>query len=173
VAAHNLAKPPPDTIARHRATQRFFDAEAKATLGQFVGAKKTVKWELEQRFPARYTASNSPRLTSRASRGNVFPSFRMLPWVDGLPALFGGKPMASLFAACRQHLAAAFRLHARAESVCLRTAPPTRLKRALWQSNPPLKYAIASRSVSPAMRSRALLDGHLNPSLLRSHTCLD
>lgn len=46
--------------------------------------------------------------------------------------------MASLLAARRQDFAAAYGLHARAESVRLRAASLPRLKCALWQSTPPL-----------------------------------
>jgi len=59
--------------------------------------------------------------------------------------------MASLLAARRQHPTAALRLHACAEAVRLCAAAAARLKCALWQNNPPLVYAIAERSVSPAM----------------------
>jgi hypothetical protein len=45
--------------------------------------------------------------------------------------------MASLLAARRQHLAAAFRLHACAEAVRLGAPAFARLKCALWQNNPP------------------------------------
>ena len=109
----------------------------KRLCGSSLARKNTVKCGLERRFPARYTASNSPRRTSLISRGNFCPLAPGPPWTSGLPFLFGGKPMASLLAARRQHLAAAFRLHACAESVRLRAAAPARLKCALWQSNPP------------------------------------
>jgi hypothetical protein len=92
-----------------------------------LAREKTVKWELDRRFPARYTASNSPRRTSRASRGN-----------SRRPGLLGREAMTSLLAACRQNSAAAYGLHARAESVRLRAASFPRLICALWQSNPPL-----------------------------------
>jgi hypothetical protein len=104
-----------------------------------LARKKTVKWELERRFPARYTVSNSPRRTSRASRGNRFPCALELAACDGLPGLFGGKPMASLLAARRQYPAAALRLHAYAEAVRLGASASPRLKCALWQINPPLQ----------------------------------
>jgi len=94
--------------------------------GSWLARKKTVKWELERRFPARYTASNSPRRTSRASRGNSRPSGSV-----------GREAMASLLAARRQDLAAARRLHARAEAVRFSAPAPARLKCALWQNNPP------------------------------------
>ena len=74
--------------------------------GSSLARKKTVKWELERRFPARYTASNSPRRTSlanlvgRASRG------------DGFPGLFGDKLMTPLLATRGKHFAATFCLHA-------------------------------------------------------------
>ena len=58
--------------------------------------------------------------------------------------------MASLLAARREHPAAALRLHAHAESVRLGTAAFARLKCALWQNNPPLIYALAGQSLSPA-----------------------
>ena len=116
----------------------------KRLCGSSLARKKTVKWELERRFPARYTASNSPRRTSRASRGNRFPrTFK--PGARSLfPALFGGEPMASLLAARRQHFAAALGLHANAEAVRLSASAASRLKRALWQNNPPLLLAIGS-----------------------------
>src|SRR5882672_457506 len=97
----------------------FLMLNPKRLSGSWFARKKTVKWELERRFPVRYTASNSPLRTSRASRGNVAPRGSAPGGVTGLPGLFGGKPMASLLAARRQHPAAAFRLHARAESVRL------------------------------------------------------
>ena len=59
--------------------------------------------------------------------------------------------MAPLLAARRQHFAAAFRLHAHAETVRLGASASARLKCALWQNNPPLVYAIAGQSLSPAM----------------------
>ena len=61
--------------------------------------------------------------------------------------------MASLLAAGCQHSAAAFGLHACAESVRLGAAPAPRLIGALWQSNPPLYYATARWCVSRAMRT--------------------
>ncbi len=110
--------------------------------GSSLARKKTVKWELERRFPARYTASNSPRRTSRTLRGYVFPR---------APGLFGSKPMASLLAARRKHLAAALRLHAYAEAVRLGASASARLKCALRQNNPPLLNTIYDT------RSRAAL----------------
>src|SRR6266480_456262 len=41
--ATNPRPAPPDTIANHRATQRLLDAEAKAALRQFVGAKENCE----------------------------------------------------------------------------------------------------------------------------------
>lgn len=122
----------------------FLMLKPKRLCGSSLARKKTVKWELERRFPARYTASNSPRRTSRASRGNRFPrTFK--PGARSLfPALFGGEPMASLLAARRQHFAAALGLHANAEAVRLSASAASRLKRALWQNNPPLLLAIGS-----------------------------
>ncbi|HLZ11174.1 MAG TPA: GNAT family N-acetyltransferase [Candidatus Acidoferrum sp.] len=51
--------------------------------------------------------------------------------------------MASLLAACRQNLAAAYGLHARAKSVRFGAAALARLICALWQSNPPLRLRVA------------------------------
>jgi len=92
---------------------------------------KTVKWELAKRLPARYTVSKSPRRTSRASRGNPWPS-------PGRSPLFRREAMTSLLAAVRKHFAPALGLHARAEPVRLRAPASPRLKRTLWQDNPPL-----------------------------------
>ena len=99
--------------------------------GRLFAFTKAMKWELERRFPARYTASNSALRTSRASRGY------------SCPALLGRKAMASLLAACRQDLAAAYGLHARAKSVRLGAASLARLICALWQSNPPIELRVA------------------------------
>src|ERR1700730_5071399 len=123
--------------------------------GCSLARKKIVKWELERRFPARYTASNSAFRTSRASRGNVASLGSASGGVTGLPGLFGGKPMASLLAARRQYSAAAFRLHTRAESVRLGAPALARLKCALWQSNPPLNYPVADLPLSPATAAQA------------------
>jgi hypothetical protein len=104
----------------------------KRLAGNWLARKKAVKWELDRRFPARYTASNSPRRTSRASGGN-----------SKRTGLLGREAMASLLAAGRQNPAAAYGLHARAESVRLRAASFPRLKCALWQSNPPFSCLAA------------------------------
>jgi hypothetical protein len=58
--------------------------------------------------------------------------------------------MAPFLAARRQHPAAALGFHAYAEAVRLGAPAFARLKCALWQSNPPLIYAIAGQSLSPA-----------------------
>src|SRR5713101_4966397 len=120
----------------------FLILKPKRLCGSPLARKKTVKWELERRFPARYTASNSPRRTSRASRGNRFPCALERPVGNGFPELFGGEPMTSLLAARRQHFSAALRLHANAEAVRLGAPAASRLKCALWQNNPPLLPAI-------------------------------
>jgi hypothetical protein len=101
--------------------------------GSWFARKKTVKWEFERRLPVRYTASNSPRRTNRAVRGNSRPS-----------GLLGREPMASLLAARRQNLAASYGLHAHAKSVCLGAPPFPRLICSLWQSKPPLFPTIVS-----------------------------
>jgi hypothetical protein len=104
---------------------------------------KTVKWELEKRFPARYTASNSPRRTRRASRGNVKPA-------AAAPPLFWGEAMTSLFTASRKHFAATFRLHTRPKPMSFRAAASPRLKSTLWQIIPPrlYRYGFHGRPIS-------------------------
>ncbi len=113
----------------------FLMLKPKRLWGNWLARKKTVKWELERRFPARYTASKSPRRTSRASRGN-----------SRRPESLGREAMASLLAARRQDLAAALRLHAHAEAVRLGAAAFARLIGALWQNNPPLDTRARSNS---------------------------
>src|SRR5262249_22814906 len=117
----------------------------KRLCGSWLVRKNTVKWELDRRFPVRYTASNSPRRTSRASRGN-----------PRLPALRGGEPMAPLLAARRKHLAAARGLHARAEAVRLGAPASARLKSALWQSHPPLFVTYCANGEFRTPRTRHL-----------------
>jgi hypothetical protein len=105
----------------------FLMLNPKRLSGSWFARKKTVKWEFERRLPVRYTASNSPRRTIRAARGNFRPS-----------GLLGREPMASLLAARRQYFAASDGLHAYAKSVRLGAPPFIRLICSLWQSNPPL-----------------------------------
>src|SRR5438477_497469 len=112
----------------------FLMLNPKRLSGSWFTRKKTVKWELDRRFPVRYTASNSPLRTSRAARGK-----------SRRPSLLGREPMASLLAARRQHLAAALRLHAYAKAVRLRAPPLPRLISPLWQSTPPLIRVERSR----------------------------
>jgi hypothetical protein len=113
--------------------------------GNWFARKKTVKWEFERRLPVRYTASNSPRRTNRAARGNFRSSGSL-----------GCKPMASLLTSRRQHLAASNGLHAYAKSVRLGPPPFSRLICSLWQNNPPLvpipDYVITFRA-HPMFRS--------------------
>jgi hypothetical protein len=61
--------------------------------------------------------------------------------------------MAALLAARRQDLAAARRLHARAEAMRLCPAPPAWLKCALWQNNPP--FSEPPQSDPSIIRSRS------------------
>src|SRR5580700_1780826 len=105
----------------------FLMLNPKRLSGSWFARKKTVKWEFERRLPVRYTASNSPRRTNRARRGNSRPS-----------GLLGREPMASLLAARRQYFAASYALHAYTKSVRLGAPPFIRLICSLWQSNPPL-----------------------------------
>ncbi len=104
----------------------FLMLKPKRLCGNWLTRKKTVKWELERRFPVRYTASNSPRRTRRAARGN-----------SRRPGLLGREPMASLLAACREHPAAALGLHAHAKPVRFCAPAFARLICSLRQSNPP------------------------------------
>src|SRR6266403_4949013 len=105
----------------------FLMLKPKRLCGRLFAFTKAVKWELERRFPARYTASNCAFCTSRASRGYFCPD------------LLGRKAMASLLAASRQDFPAAYGLHARAKSVRFGAAALARLICALWQSNPPIE----------------------------------
>ena len=145
------------TISRTRRRMRlratappsaFLMLNPKRLCGSWFARRKTVKWEFERRFPVRYTASNSPRRTSRASRGK-----------SRRPALYGSEPMTALLAACRKHSAASGGLHARTESVRLGAPALARLIGALWQSNPPYILRIAAPQVSgriPQAASAAL-----------------
>ncbi len=124
----------------------------------------TVKWELEKRFPVRYTASNSPRRTSRASRGNASP----FVWPLGASSpLLGCKAMTSLLAARRKHFAAALRLHTRAEPVSFGAAAFPRLKSTLWQDIPPC-FSMRCFSIRlwkiPCAIARAALQAALHTS---------
>src|SRR5262249_55168344 len=144
------------TISRKRRRMRlrttappnaFLMLNPKRQFGWPLARTKTVKWELERRLPARYTSSNSLFRTSRASRGNVRPAVGPSP-------LLGREPMAALLAARRQHLAAAFGLHAHAKPVCLGAAPSPRLKCTLWQSNPPSIYETCRELISRFPRNQ-------------------
>src|SRR5882672_3445723 len=53
VTAYNFAQTPPDTIAHYPAAQAFLMVKANRLCGSSLARKKTVKWELERRFPAR------------------------------------------------------------------------------------------------------------------------
>ena len=104
----------------------FLMLNPKRLAGRPFARQNTVKCKFDRRFPARYTASNSPRRTSRASRGKL-----------SRPASLGREAMAALLASRRKNLAAAHRLHARTEAVRFGPAALPRLIGALWQSNPP------------------------------------
>src|SRR5258706_1156335 len=123
----------------------FLMLKPKRLCGRLFAFRKAVKWELERRFPARYTASNCAFCTSRASRGY------------SCPALLGRKAMASLLTASRQNLATAYGLHARAKSVRLGAAALARLICALWQSNPPLRLRVAPGKSFAANPNASLL----------------
>src|SRR5258707_10470857 len=128
----------------------FLMLNPKRLCGSWFARKKTVKCEFERRFPARYTAPNSPRPTSRDPRGK-----------SRRPALFGSEPMTALLAACRKHSAASGGLHARSETVRLGAPALARLIGALWQSNPPYILRIAAPQISgriPQAASAALCE---------------
>ena len=118
--------------------------------GSSLARKKTVKWELERCFPARYTASNSLGRTNRMSRGNF--------WLSPAGCSFGPgacsrcKAMTALLAACRKNPTATLGLHARTKPVRLGAAALPRLKCTLWQSNPPLPSGSGPRT-SPVSSS--------------------
>jgi hypothetical protein len=123
--------------------------------GSSLARRKTVKWELERRFPARYTASNSLRRTSRTSRGNFW--LGPLGGAAGPSALLGCKTMTALLAARGKHFAATLGLHARTKPVRLGAPALSRLKCTLWQSNAPLTVWIRlanSPSFTPAAAFR-------------------
>ena len=122
----------------------FLMLKPKRLCGRLFAFRKAVKWELERRFPARYTASNCAFCTSRAWRGYCNP------------VLLGCKAMAALLAASRQDLAATYGLHARAKSVRFGAAALARLICALWQSNPPLELRVAQGKFFSAKPKRQL-----------------
>jgi hypothetical protein len=107
----------------------FLMLNPKRLAGRLFARQNTVKCEFDRRFPVRYTASNSPRRTSLASRGKL----------SG-PASLGREAMTALLAPRGQNFAASNGFHARAESVRLGTPAFPRLICALWQSNPPCVY---------------------------------
>jgi acetyl esterase/lipase len=68
MAAHDLADAPPDTIAHHRAAERFLDAEAETALRQLVGAKKNGEVGTRAALPGavhgiEFSAPHQPRST--------------------------------------------------------------------------------------------------------------
>ena len=143
----------------------FLMLKPKRLNGSSLARTKTVKWELERRFPARYTASNSLRRTSRTSRGN----FRLGPFDGsaGPPALLRCKAMTALLAARGKHFAATLGLHARTKSVRLGAASLPRLKCTLWQSNPP--YSLDTACELPEFHPSAALH---RPITLRTRMAL-
>ena len=111
---------------------------------------KTVKCVLERRFPARYTVSNAPRRSSRASRGNVNATAG--------PSLFRCEAMTSLLAARRKHFAATRCFHAGTKPVCFGPAAAPRLKRTLWQSIPlEVTLRIGVKLLHPDLQAHATL----------------
>jgi hypothetical protein len=137
------------TISRKRLRMRlrtteppsaFLMLKPKRLNGSSLARRKTVKWELERRFPARYTASNSSRRTRRRLRGNLWPV--ATGRCDGPSALLRCKTMTALLAARCKHFAATLGLHTRTKPVRFGAAALSRLKCTLWQSNPP--YGLAT-----------------------------
>jgi hypothetical protein len=110
----------------------FFTLIPKRLRPVSFGRKKTTNCALERLRPLRYTASNSPRRTSRASRGK-----RRLPFCPAPEASDGRKAMASLLSPRGQHAAPSYGLHARAEAMRFMATPHAWLKSALGQSSLP------------------------------------
>jgi hypothetical protein len=139
----------------------FLMLKPKRLNGSSLARRKTVKWELERRFPPRYTASNSLRRTSRTSRGN----FWLGPLVGsaGPPALLRCKAMAALLAARRKHFAATLGLHARTKPVRLGAAALPRLKCTLWQSNPPYSLDRLANFPNFILERRSAARSHSEP----------
>jgi hypothetical protein len=79
MAAHDLADAPPDTIAYHRAAERFLDAETETALRRLVGAKKNREVGTRAALPGavhgvEFSAPHQPRFArefqaSRLSQG--------------------------------------------------------------------------------------------------------
>jgi len=67
-AARNLTQAPPDSIAHNRATKSFLMLKPKRLCGRLFAFTKAVKWELERRFPARYTGQTAPSAQPRFAR---------------------------------------------------------------------------------------------------------
>jgi hypothetical protein len=70
MAARDLSQAPPYTIAHHRAAQRLFDAEAKAALGQFVGAEEDSEVGTRTAFSSavdsiKFSAPHQPRFARK------------------------------------------------------------------------------------------------------------
>ncbi len=66
MTAHDLANPPPDAIAHHRAAQCLFDAEAEAALRQLVRAKENGEVGTRAALPGavhsvKFSPSHQPR----------------------------------------------------------------------------------------------------------------
>src|SRR5216683_2222401 len=83
------------------------------------------------------------------------------------PFLLGREAMASLLAACRKNLPAAYGLHSRAKPVRLSAASLARLICTLWQNNPPLfmsEFVSTNPETSHARRARPA-----NLSLANTH----
>jgi hypothetical protein len=119
----------------------FFTLIPKRLRPASFGRKKTTNCALERLWPLRYTASNSMRRTSRASRGK-----RRLPFCPAPDASDGRKAMASLLSPRGQHAASSYCLHTRAEAVCLMAPSHAWLKSALGQSSLPSVSRKSSKS---------------------------
>ena len=145
----------------------FLMLKPKRLSGRSFAFRKTVKWELARRFPARYTASNSAFRTSLpvlALAAAAVPASRG----TSCPPLFRREAMTSLLAACRQYLPPACRFHPRAETVRFRAPPLARLIRPFWQSNPPLFLRVALDKSYPEAKSSP---SGRSPGSSRIHKC--
>jgi hypothetical protein len=76
MASHHLSHPPPDAIAHYRAAESLLDAEPKAALRQFVGAKKNSEVGTRSALASaihsvKFSAPHQPRFTRKIQSPRV------------------------------------------------------------------------------------------------------
>ena len=108
----------------------FFMLIPKRLCAAPLGRQNTTNCAEDRRFPPRYTASKSPRRTSRTVRGNACGKLTLRLYRERLNRR---ETLAALRSARRQHLAATFSLHACAKTVRLMATPHLGLKRTFGQ----------------------------------------